>query len=48
MDVMRHDKRYFKNGNKQLIKEAIAVVGLMLFLAAVGFCLAWYKGHLLI
>jgi len=40
--------KYFKNGNKQLIKEAIAVVGLMLFLAIICVCLAWHKGHLLI
>ena len=39
--------KYFKNGNKQLLKEALAVIALMAFLAAVGFCLAWYKGHLL-
>ena len=35
----------FKNGNKQLLKEAIAVICLMLFLGAVGFGLAWTKGH---
>ena len=35
----------FSNGNKQLLKEALAVLCLMLFLAGVGFGLAWYKGH---
>ena len=35
----------FKNGNKAILKEIIAVVIMMLFLAGVGFGLAWYKGH---
>ena len=35
----------FSNGNKQMFKEAIAVLCMMLFLAGVGFGLAWYKGH---
>ena len=35
----------FKNGNKAFLKEIIAVVIMMLFLAGVGFGLAWYKGH---
>ena len=35
----------FKNGNKQLLKEALAVICLLLFLGAVGFGLAYYKGH---
>ena len=35
----------FKNGNKQMLKEALAVFCLMLFLGATGFGLAWYKGH---
>ena len=35
----------FSNGNKQLFKEALAVLCLMLFLAGVGVGLAWYKGH---
>ena len=39
------NKGQFSNGNKQLLKEALAVLGLMLFLAVVGFGLAWYKGH---
>lgn len=38
----------FKNGNKKLLKEAVAVVGMMLFFAAIGFLLAWHKGHLII
>ena len=35
----------FKNGNKQLFKEALAVLCFMVFLGVVGFGLAWYKGH---
>ena len=35
----------FKNGNKQFLKELIAVFFMMIFLAGVGFGLAWYKGH---
>ena len=35
----------FSNGNKQLFKEALAVLCLMLFLSAVGLGLAWHKGH---
>jgi hypothetical protein len=35
----------FKNGNKQLLKEFVAVFLLMIFLAGIGFGLAWYKGH---
>ena len=42
---MKQNNNYFSNGNKQLVKEALAVLGLMLFLAVVGFGLAWYKGH---
>jgi len=42
---MKHDKRYFQNGNKQLLKEWLAVLVFMLFLGIVGFSLAWYKGH---
>jgi|TARA_B100000959_G_scaffold119951_1_gene126022 hypothetical protein len=42
---MKQNKNYFSNGNKQLVKEALAVLGFMLFLSAVGFGLAWYKGH---
>jgi hypothetical protein len=38
----------FKNGNKQMLKEAVAVVGLMVFLAGIAVILAWYKGHLII
>jgi hypothetical protein len=41
---MRNSNR-FSNGKKQLWKEALAVLCLMLFLATVGFGLAWYKGH---
>ena len=39
------NKKQFSNGNKQLFKEALAVLCLMLFLAGVGVGLAWYKGH---
>ena len=42
---MKQNKNYFSNGNKQMLKEALAVLCLMLFLACVGFGLAWYKGH---
>jgi len=42
---MKQDKRYFQNGNKQLLKEALAVLCMMLILAGVGFGLAYYKGH---
>ena len=35
----------FKNGNKAIWKEIIAVFFMMIFLAGVGFGLAWYKGH---
>ena len=42
---MKQNNNYFKNGNKQLLKEGIAVLVVMLFLAGVGFGLAWYKGH---
>jgi hypothetical protein len=38
----------FKNGKKKLLKEALAMVGLMLFLAVIAFMLAWHKGHLII
>jgi hypothetical protein len=38
----------FKNGNKQMLKEAVAVVGLMVFLAVIAVILAWHKGHLII
>ena len=39
------NKGQFSNGNKQLLKEALAVICMMLFLAGVGFGLAYYKGH---
>jgi len=42
---MIQDKNKFQNGNKQVLKEAVAVLCLMVFLACVGFGLAWYKGH---
>ena len=42
---MKQNNNYFKNGNKQLLTEGIAVLVVMLFLAGVGFGLAWYKGH---
>ena len=42
---MKQNKNYFSNGNKQMLKEALAVLCLMLFLACVGFGLAWHKGH---
>ena len=38
----------FKNGNKQMLKEAVAGVGLMVFLAVIAVILAWHKGHLII
>jgi|TARA_B110000196_G_scaffold247964_1_gene217022 hypothetical protein len=38
----------FKNGNKQMLKEAVAVVGLMVFLAVIAVILAWHKGHIII
>jgi len=34
---MKQSNNYFKNGNKQLLKEGIAVLVVMLFLAGVGF-----------
>ena len=42
---MKINKNQFSNGNKQMFKEALAVLCLMLFLGAVGFGLAWHKGH---
>ena len=42
---MKMNKNQFSNGNKQIFKEALAVLCLMLFLASVGFGLAYYKGH---
>mgnify|MGYP004066489261 CR=1 FL=1 len=44
---MKHDNRYFKNGNKQLLKEFIAMLVVMLILGLVGFGLGWYKGHMI-
>ena len=44
---MKQNKGYFQNGNKQLLKEGLAVVGLMLFLAVISVVLAWHKGHLI-
>ena len=43
---MKQDKNYFSNGNKQMLKEALAVLGMMLFLALVSLLLGWYKGML--
>jgi len=43
---MKRNKNYFSNGNKQMLKEALAVVGLMLFLALVSLLLGLYKGML--
>ena len=43
--VWKMKMNQFSNGNKQLFKEALAVICLMLFLGAVGFGLAYYKGH---
>ena len=43
---MKQNKNYFSNGNKQMLKEALAVVGMMLFLALVSLLLGWYKGML--
>lgn len=42
---MKRNNNQFTNGNKQLLKEALAVICMMLFLAGVGIGLAWYKGH---
>ena len=42
---MKINKNQFSNGNKQMFKEALAVLCFMLFLGAVGFGLAWHKGH---
>ena len=43
---MKKPTNYFSNGNKQLLKEGLAVLGLMLFLALVAVLLGWYKGML--
>ena len=43
---MKQNKNYFSNGNKQMLKEGLAVVGMMLFLALVSVLLGWYKGML--
>ena len=43
---MKQNKNYFSNGNKQMLKEALAVLGMMLFLALVSLLLGWYKGML--
>ena len=45
---MKQNKNYFSNGNKQMLKEAVAVVGFMVFLAVIAVILAWHKGHLII
>ena len=42
---MKQNNNYFQNGNKQVLKELLAVIVLMFFLGSVGFGLAWYKGH---
>ena len=43
---MKKPTNHFSNGNKQMLKEALAVVGMMLFLALVSVLLGWYKGML--
>ena len=43
---MKKPTNYFSNGNKQMLKEGLAVVGMMLFLALVSVLLGWYKGML--
>ena len=43
---MKQNKNYFSNANKQLLKEGLAMVGMMLFLALVAVLLGWYKGML--
>jgi hypothetical protein len=43
---MKKPTNYFSNGNKQLLKEGLAVIGFMLFLALIAVALAWSKGHL--
>jgi hypothetical protein len=45
-EMIKNNK--FKNGNKQMLKEALAVLGLMVFLAVIAVILAWHKGHLII
>ena len=42
---MKIKTNQFSNGNKQVLKELLAVIVLMFFLGSVGFGLAWYKGH---
>ena len=44
---MKKPTNYFSNGNKQMLKEALAVVGLMVFLAAIAVILGWHKGMLI-
>jgi len=44
---MKKPTNYFSNGNKQVLKECLALVGFMLFLAAISVLLAWAKGHLI-
>ena len=45
---MKKPTNYFSNGNKQMLKEALAVAGFMVFLAVIAVILAWHKGHLII
>ena len=43
---MKKPTNHFSNGNKQLLKEALAVIGFMLFLGAIGLLLGWHHGVL--
>ena len=45
---MKQNKNYFSNGNKQMLKEGLAVVGMMLFFALIAVLLGWHKGMLII
>jgi len=45
---MKQPKNYFSNGNKQMLKEGLAVVGMMLFFALIAVLLGWHKGMLII
>ena len=42
---MKQDDNYFQNGNKQVLKELLAVVLMMFLLGGIAMGLAWYKGH---
>ena len=44
---MKKPTNYFSNGNKQMLKEGLAVIGMMLFFALVAVLLGWHKGHII-